>query len=299
MNPFRGVLSALTTPFDGDGAVDEAALQAHARWQLEGGCAGLIPLGSLGEGNTLAVREKERVLQLCVAVAGTKPVLPGIGALATRDAVQLAGIAAAAGCRGLMVLPPYAHRGPVREALAHVAAVFAATDLPCMLYNNPAAYGADFVPGTIAALADEHANLVAVKESSGDARRVTAVRALCGDRLRVLVGLDDMLLEGVAAGAQGWVAGLVNALPRESVRLFELALAGRRDEARRLYEWFLPLLRLDTQPEFVQLVKLVQGAVGRGDERVRPPRLPLEPALRAQALALVERALAARPEVAG
>lgn len=296
-SPFQDVLSAVTTPFTAEGAVDHPALARHARSQLELGCKGIVPLGSLGEGATLDEAEKLAVLRTIVDVAGTKPVLPGIGALGTRQAVRLAEAAAEAGCRGLMVLPPYAHRGPLAEALAHVTAVLRATRLPCMLYNNPAAYGADFVPDAIAELAQAHENLVAVKESSGDVRRVTAVRALCGDRLAVLVGLDDMLLEGVAAGASGWVAGLCNAFPRESVALYEHARAGRMDSANALYRWFLPLLRLDTLPEFVQLIKLVQHAVGGGDERVRPPRLPVQGELRERALVVVQQALGQRPEI--
>lgn len=295
MGPFRGVLSALTTPFDGAGGVDHAALVGHARWQLEQGCHGLVPLGSLGEGQALDEHEKVAAMRTCVDVAGTKPVLPGIGATSTRAAIRLALSAAEAGCRGLMVLPPYVHRGSRREAIAHVAAVTAATALPCMLYNNPAAYGIDFGPEDVADLAAAHGNLVALKESSGDARRVTAVKALLGERLDVLVGLDDMLLEGIAAGAVGWVAGLVNAFPCESVALFELASSGPHDDARRLYEWFLPLLRLDAQPEFVQLIKLAQHAVGRGDAAVRPPRLPVDDARRAEIRAIVDRALATRP----
>lgn len=293
---FRGVLSALTTPFTGDGAIDHAALLLHARWQLEQGCSGVIALGSLGEGATLDEHEKVAVLQTCVDVAGTKPVIAGIGAGSTRAAVRLAIAAADAGCRGLMVLPPYAHRGALADAVAHAGEVCAATELPCLLYNNPAAYGADFVAEAVADLAAAHDNLVALKESSGDARRVTAVRALLGDRLDVLVGLDDMLLEGVAAGAVGWVAGLVNALPRESVRLFELACAGEHAAAAALYRWFLPLLRLDTQPDFVQQIKLVQWAVGRGDDHVRPPRRPLDEVQRAATLRLLEHAMATPPE---
>jgi 4-hydroxy-tetrahydrodipicolinate synthase len=166
-----------------------------------------------------------------------------------------------------------------------------------MLYNNPPAYGTDFTPPFVAELAAANDNLVAVKESSGDARRVTAIKALVGDRLDVLVGMDDMVVEGVAAGAVGWVAGLVNAFPRESVALFDLARAGKRAEANALYRWFLPLLRLDTVPEFVQLIKLVQQQVGQGDERVRLPRLPVHGALRAHALAVISNALATRPEL--
>jgi 4-hydroxy-tetrahydrodipicolinate synthase len=295
--PFRSVLPAITTPFDAHGAVDHAALASHARWLLQAGCAGLVPLGSLGEGATLSFDEKVAILKTLVAAAGSAPVLPGIGAAATTDAVALARAAAAAGCRGLMVLPAYVHRGSMREAEAHVGAVFAATKLPCMLYNNPQAYGTDFAPAQVAALAARHDTLVAVKESSGDSRRVTAIRALCGDRLDVLVGLDDMVVEGVAAGAVGWVAGLVNALPRESVVLFERARQGG-GAADALYRWFLPLLRLDTVPEFVQAIKLVQQEVGRGHERVRAPRLPLQGAAREEVLATLRGALAERPEVA-
>jgi 4-hydroxy-tetrahydrodipicolinate synthase len=294
---FRGVLPAITTPFLADGAVDHEFLQRHARWLLEAGGAGLIPLGSLGEGATLAVDEKVAILRTLVAAAGDRPVLPGIAALSTRDAVALARAAEQAGCRGLMVLPAYVHQGDLREVRAHVEAVLRATRLPCMLYNNPPAYRTDFTPPFVAELAAANANLVAVKESSGDARRVTAIRALIGDRLDVLVGLDDMVVEGVAAGAVGWVAGLVNALPHESVALFRLARDGGAAAAQALYRWFLPLLRLDTVPEFVQLIKLVQQEVGQGSERVRPPRLPLEGAAREAALRTIRQALRERPRV--
>jgi len=295
--PFRGVLSAITTPFHDDDTVDHGSLAQSARWQLDAGCSGIIPLGSLGEGATLELDEKVAVVRTLVAACGDAPVLPGIAAASTRGAVALAKAVAAAGARGLMVLPPYVHKGGMHEALAHVAAVIGATGLPCMLYNNPPAYGTDFTPPCIAELASAHDELVAVKESSGDARRVTAVKALLGDRLDVLAGMDDMIVEGVAAGATGWVAGLVNALPEESVRLFELARAGHTAAAADLYRWFLPLLRLDTVPEFVQLIKLVQQEVGRGSERVRAPRLLLHGAAREQALATIRNALAARPAV--
>jgi len=296
-HPFRHVLPAITTPFTSDDRVDHERLAAHTRWLLDEGCSGVIPLGSLGEGATLDTDEKVAVLETLVAAAGDAPVLPGIAALSTRQAVALAEAAQRAGCRGLMVLPAYVHKGALREAEAHVSAVIAATGLPCMLYNNPPAYGTDFTPQSIAELCEQHDNLVAVKESSGDARRVSAVKALLGERIDALVGLDDMLVEGVAAGATGWVAGLVNAFPRESVRLFELAAAGGSDAARALYAWFLPLLRLDTVPEFVQLIKLVQSCVERGDERVRLPRLPVVGRLREDALEAVRVALANRPEV--
>jgi 4-hydroxy-tetrahydrodipicolinate synthase len=298
-HPFRGVLPAITTPFLKDLAIDHAALARHCRFLLEHGCDGLVALGSLGEGATLEPEEKRAVLATCVAVAGEAPVVAGVAALSTAQAVRLAQVAAETGCRGLMVLPPYAHKGPPAEIETHFGAVFEATGRPCMLYNNPIAYGSDMGPEAIARLAERHRNLVAVKESSGDVRRVTAVRALLGDRLAVLAGLDDMILEALGVGADGWVAGLANALPRESVELVRWAREGRRDAAWELYRWFLPLLRLDTVPEFVQLIKLVQQEVGVGSETVRPPRLPLAGSAREEALAVIRGALARRPAVTG
>jgi 1-pyrroline-4-hydroxy-2-carboxylate deaminase len=292
---FRGVLPAITTPFTPKGEVDHAFLADHARWMMDAGCTGIVPLGSLGEGATLDVDEKRAIITTLVEALGDAPVIPGIAALSTHQAVGLAKIAAEAGCGGLMVLPPYVHKGELREMEAHFDAVITATDLPCMLYNNPFAYGLDLRPERIAAIAARHANLVAVKESSGDVRRLTELRERVGDRLDLLVGLDDYLVEGVRAGATGWIAGLVNALPAESVRLFDLALSGQNpEELEGHYHWFLPLLRLDTVAEFVQLIKLVQEEVGRGSERVRPPRLTLEGEARESALATIKKALAAR-----
>jgi 4-hydroxy-tetrahydrodipicolinate synthase len=173
-----------------------------------------------------------------------------------------------------------------------------ATPLGCMLYNNPIAYGTDVLPEQAAELARDHANLHAVKESSGDIRRMTAIRALAGDRLAVFVGIDDMVLEGVAAGAEGWIAGLVNGFPAESVRLFELARAGRADEAEELYRWFLPLLRLDAVPEFVHLVKLAQARAGWGNEQLRLPRMPLDREARDRAMCVIDACMQVRPAIA-
>jgi 4-hydroxy-tetrahydrodipicolinate synthase len=222
------------------------------------------------------------------------PVIAAIAAASTREAVALARDAARAGCGGLMLLPPYLYRGSWFETRAHFEAMLRATDLPCMLYNNPIAYGTDVLPEQADELAATHQNLLGVKESSGDVRRITALRALLGDRLAILVGLDDAIVEGVRAGAVGWVAGLANALPIESVRLFELARTGKTAEADALYRWFLPLLRMDTVPEFVQLIKLVQAEVGMGSERVRLPRAPTAARQRAQALTDIRTALASR-----
>ncbi len=292
---WTGVFSAITTPFRDDLTVDHAFLARHVSWLVEHGVRGIVPLGSLGEGATLSPAEKVEVLSTCrKATAGRVPLVAGIGTLATADAVALAREAQRVGCDGLMVLPPYVYRGDARETLAHLRAVIDATPLSCMLYNNPIAYGTDVTPAQLGELAG-HENLVAVKESSGDVRRVTEIVQRHGERFNVFVGLDDAIVEGLAAGAIGWIAGLVNALPDESVRLFTLAAAGRTDEARALYQWFLPLLRLDTVPKFVQLIKLVQQEMGQGRERVRPPRLELVGEERDAALALIRERLAAVP----
>jgi dihydrodipicolinate synthase/N-acetylneuraminate lyase len=268
-----GVMPAITTCFDDKLQVDHAFAGRHVHWLLSNGCTGIIALGSLGEAATLSFAEKEAILRNVVDSAKGAPVVGAISALSTLEAVNLAKAAADAGCSGLMVLPPYVYCGDWREMKSHVAAIFHATPLECMLYNNPVSYGTDFLPAQIAELAAEHPNLVAVKESSTDVRRVTAIRALIGDRLHVFVGVDDAIVEGIAAGAVGWVAGLVNAFPAESVALFDAARAGRWDEAFALYRWFLPLLRMDTVPKFIQLIKQVQQETGTGDARVRPPRL--------------------------
>jgi 4-hydroxy-tetrahydrodipicolinate synthase len=295
---WHGVLPAITTPFTADDQVDHAFLAKHAKQMIDAGCRGIVPLGSLGEAATLSFEEKLDILRTLVkALEGRAPVIPGIAALSTREAVKLAKEAKAIGCGGLMVLPPYVYSTDWREMGAHVRAVIAATDLPCMLYNNPVAYKTDFAPTQIAELAAEFPNLQAVKESSGDVRRFAGIRALLGDRLQLLVGMDDAIVEGVAMGAVGWIAGLVNAYPKESVKLFELARDVGPKAAESLYNWFLPLLRLDTVPTFVQLIKLVQEKTGMGSERVRAPRLPVAGAEREQALKIIDHAIAIKPAV--
>ncbi len=273
---WTGVIPAMTTAFHPDLTVDHTTVARHAQWLIENGCTGIVCLGSLGEGATLAFAEKIAVWKTVVTALGGKvPVVGTVSSLSTAEAVELAKGAQDAGCSGLMILPPYVYRGDWRETKTHVAAILQATSLPAMLYNNPIAYGTDFLPEQIAELAGEHANLAAVKESSSDVRRVTAIRALLGHRLSILVGVDDAIVESIAAGAVGWVAGLVNAFPRESAELFRLASAGKTEEAFELYRWFLPLLRMDTVPNFVQLIKQVQQEVGAGSARVRPPRLEI------------------------
>jgi dihydrodipicolinate synthase/N-acetylneuraminate lyase len=297
--PFwRGVIPAITTPFTADGAVDHVFLAKHANQLIDAGCTGIVPLGSLGEGATLAFDEKLAIVRTLVEALGDRaPVIPGIAALSTAEAVRLAQESERLGARGLMALPPYVYSTDWREMGAHMRAILGATDLPVLLYNNPVAYKTDFIPEQIAELAAEFPLLQAVKESSCDIRRFAAIRALLGDRLELLVGMDDAIVEGVAMGAIGWIAGVVNAFPQESVRLYELAREGGADAAMELYAWLLPLLRMDTVPKFVQLIKLMQERVDMGSERVRAPRLVVEGAERETALQVIDRAIAMRPEL--
>ena len=294
---WAGVISAMTTAFKPDYSVDLAFVARHAQWQIENGCHGIVAPGSLGESATLSFDEKVAILKTLVGALDGKPVVAGIASLSTAEAVNLAQAAAQAGCAGLLVLPPYVYASDWREMKAHVQAVIGATGLSCMLYNNPPAYKTDFLPPQIAELAAEHANLHAVKESSGDVRRVTALKALCGDRLALFVGLDDVVVEGARAGAVGWIGGVTNALPRECMDLYHCALKGETARADALYSWLLPLLRMDCHVKFVQYIKLIQKEVGMGDERVRGPRLPLAGAERVAALKAIKSVLAVRPKI--
>jgi 1-pyrroline-4-hydroxy-2-carboxylate deaminase len=295
---WAGVIPAMTTAFKSDYSVDHAIVAKHAAWMIENGCTGIVALGSLGESATLKFDEKVAVLKTLVKTLGNKnPVVAGIASLSTMEGVELAKAAESVGCSGLMVLPPYVYSSDWREMKAHVQPIIRATKLSCMLYNNPVSYKTDFLPEQIKEVAEENANLEAVKESSADVRRVTAIKAICGDRLNLFVGVDDVIVEGVRAGAVGWIAGLVNAFPRESVALYNYAMRGEKKKADELYKWFLPLLRMDTVPKFVQLIKLVQQEVAMGHERVRAPRCVMAGAERKEALDTLKTALANRPKV--
>ena len=292
---WRGVFAAITTPFSKKGSVDHGLLRDHVDWLVAHGVRGIVALGSLGEAPTLTTDEKRTILTGAHAAIGSRvPLIAGVSGLSTTEARALAREAADLGCEGLMVLPPYVYRGSWRETSAHLEAIISETPLSCMLYNNPLAYGTDILPVQIHELC-RHENLHAVKESSGDLRRITAIREIAGDRLAIFVGMDDVIVEGVAAGAVGWIAGLVNALPEESVQLFDLAMTKGPAAARKLYEWFLPLLRLDTVPDFVQLIKLVQQEVNRGTAAVRAPRLELSGDELELMQAMIRERLANRP----
>lgn len=293
---WKGVMPAMTTALDENYEIDHAFVARHAQWLIEHGCTALVTPGSLGEGNTMHFDERVSLWKTCVkALDGRAPVVAAIASLSTREAVDMAKAAQDAGCAGLMVLPPYVYKGDWRENKVHVSAIFKATPLSCMLYNNPLAYGVDYLPQHIAELADEHANFAAVKESSADVRRIMAIRELIDDRLVLTMGVDDAIVEGIVVGVRGWVAGLVNALPKESVALFNFAMSGEYDKAVALYTWFLPLLRMDTVGKFVQLIKLCQQEVGMGNARVRAPRLELSDTELDEARSIIRTALANRP----
>ena len=293
---WAGVMPATTTAFDEQLNIDHAFVARHAKWLIDNGCTGIVTPGSLGESATLSFDEKLALWKTVVDAVGARaPVVAAIASLSTAEAVRLAQSAADVGCSGLMVLPPYVYRSDWREMKAHVEAVFRATKLSCMLYNNPVAYGTDFLPQEIAEVAAEHGNLEAVKESSTDVRRITWIRELIAERLAIFVGVDDVIVEGVLMGAVGWIAGLVNAFPRESVDLFNYAMSGEKEKAMKLYNWFLPLLRMDTVPKFVQLIKLVQEEVGMGNARVRPPRMELMGEELEEALKVIRHAINHKP----
>lgn len=293
---WKGVMPAITTCFDENLQIDHEFTAKHVKWLVEHGSTGIVTNGSLGEGATLTFDEKVSLWKTCVEAVGDKvPIIPAIAALSTENGIKQAKTAQEVGCDGLMVLPPYVHKGDQREMLNHVSEIFGATSLSAMLYNNPIAYGTDFTPEAVKELANKHSNLQAVKESSGDVRRITAIKALLGDRVAVFAGLDDVIVEGINAGATGWIAGLVNAMPRESVDLFNFALNGETEKTFELYRWFLPLLRLDTVPKFVQLIKLVQEKVEMGNARVRPPRLEIVGEELEQTMQIIDHALKKRP----
>lgn len=293
---WRGVFPALTTKFTADDRLDWDAMERHLAFQLDAGVHGLIVLGSLGENATLTPEEKLEIVRFFArADRRGRPLVACIAECSTRDARAFAAAAAAAGADGFMVLPPMRYVSDRRETLAYLTAVASETDRPIMLYNNPVAYGTDLTPADFERLA-ENPRFEAIKESSADTRRIPEIRRLTGDHYALFCGVDDLALESFALGADGWVAGLVVAFPRETVRLWELAQAGRWDEARALYQWFLPLLHLDVGPKFVQQIKLVESLMGVGSARVRGPRLQLGDAEAQHVERVLQEALASRPE---
>ena len=294
---WRGVFPAVTTQFRPDGSLDLDATARHLGVLIDSGVSGLVMLGSLGENTALEPPEKRRVVELAVSVSnGRVPVLSGVAECSTAAACRYARDVEKLGADGLMVLPAMVYKSDARETVAHFRAVARASGLPILCYNNPVSYGVDLTPATFADLADEP-TLVAIKESSGDVRRITDLFNAVGDRYAIFCGVDDLVMEAALLGAVGWVAGLGLAFPRENQYLWDLLTAGRWDEARAVYRWYTPLLHLDVHVKFVQYIKLAVQECGLGAEWLRPPRLPLEGAERERVLAIVRKGIETRPAV--
>ena len=294
---WQGVFPAATTQFQADQSLDLGATMAHVDAMIEAGIDGLIMLGTVGENCSLEAAEKREVLKATVAhVAGRVPVLSGAAEYTTSLACRYAKDAEKIGVDGLMVLPAMVYKSDARETIAHFRTVARASGLPIMCYNNPVSYGVDISPESFAELADEP-TLVAIKESSENPRRITDLRNAVEDRYILFCGVDDLVVESVALGAEGWVSGLVNAFPRENRLLWDLATSGRYEEARKVYRWYAPLLHLDTHPKLVQYIKLAAAECGFGTETVRAPRLPIVGEERGQILAIIRKAIATRPMV--
>jgi len=292
---WQGVYPAATTQFEADLSIDLVGSQRVIDNLIKDGVHGIVAMGTCGENNSLDPGEKQTLLRaLTEVVAGRVPVVTGVSEFDTRRAVAFAKDAAQAGADGLMVLPAMVYVPTEEELILHFRTVAEATDLPVMLYNNPPAYRVNISVAVLEALKDVK-NIVSVKESAPDPRRFTDLINAFGDRYVLMAGLDDVALEGLLLGAAGWVSGLTSAFPRESIQLIEAVNAGDLDRARAIYRWFMPLLHLDAEHDLVQSIKLAETIMGRGTERVRPPRLPLSGERRRKVTAMVERAAATRP----
>jgi 1-pyrroline-4-hydroxy-2-carboxylate deaminase len=294
---WQGVFPAVTTQLKRDQSLDLDATGRHLEALINSGVAGLIMCGSLGENQALDPEEKRKVVELAVAVAqGRIPVLSGVAEPSTSLAIRYLRDLERLGADGAMLMPAMNYKGDPREVLAHFRTAARATDLPIMIYNNPVSYANDLTPAMFAELAEEE-NLVALKESSGDPRRLTDLHNCVGDRYAIFTGVDDLVLEAAILGIDGWVAGAGIAFPEENQFFWELTRAGRWDEARRMYRWFTPLLHLDTHTKFVQYIKLAVQECGLGAEWVRAPRLVLTGEERKRILAIIHSGLEQRPKL--
>ena len=294
---WQGVFPAATTQFTPAEAVDMEATRTHLDMLIRAGVHGLVMLGTVGENCSLEAEEKRAVVTAAVEVSdGRVPVLVGVAETTTALACRFARDVEALGADGLMVLPAMVYKSDARETMSHYRAVAQASALPIMCYNNPVTYGIDITPEMFAELADEP-TLVAIKESSDDPRRLTDLVNACGQRYILFGGVDDLVVESVMLGAQGTVAGLVNAFPAETLELWSLATQGRYAEALELYRWFMPVLHLDCHTKLVQYIKLAQAMCGLGSETCRSPRLALDGEERARITQIIQEAIDNRPRL--
>lgn len=293
---WTGIFPAVTTKFHADERIDAEGTIRHIDFQIRNGIHGVVTCGSLGEASTLTLEEKLDVARIALEAAdGRIPVLANVSETSTREALRYIDGANKLGVAGFMLMPSVIYVADAREAMANVRTMADAASQPCMVYNNPVAYRVDLLPRHMVELAD-CPWLVAIKESTGDIRRVTDLRIALADRYQLFMGVDDLAFEGLAVGCDGLLAGVGCAFPRETVALFELVKAGRLAEALELYRWMVPLLHLDVSTKLVQNLKLIDALVGVGTEHMRRPRLPLTGDERAFVEDVVGKALASRPE---
>lgn len=294
---WQGVFPAIITPFKADDSLDLAMFEQNLRAQLSAGVDGIIIGGSLGEASTLTTDEKRQLCVIARAVGGPEmPLIMNIAESATREALNQASLAASWDADGLMLLPPMRYKSDDRETVEYFRSIAVSTELPIMIYNNPVDYKIDVTMDMFSELI-HCPNITAVKESTRDVTNVTRLRNKFGDRLSILCGVDTLALEELLLGADGWVAGLVNAFPKETVAIYRLAKAGRIAEATAIYRWFMPLLELDIHPKLVQYIKLASEITGIGSEQVRAPRLPLEGAERERILHIILDGVRSRPNL--
>lgn len=297
ISKWEGVFPAVTTKFHKDDSIDYKSMEFSLEAQLNAGVNGIILLGSLGENGVLSPKEKQEIIKFTTSVIeGRVPVLACVAESTTADAVSFARNASENRIDGFMALPPMRYLSDPNETVSHLQAIADATDRNIMIYNNPVTYGIDITPEMFAALSADP-RYVAIKESSNDTRRITDIINLTGDRYQIFTGVDDIAFESLLLGASGWVAGLVCAFPAETVAIYRLAKAGRIEEARKIYRWFMPVLHLDFSPKLIQNIKLAEMKTGLGTEYVRRPRLPLTGDERKRVEKIIDDALDSRPEL--
>jgi 1-pyrroline-4-hydroxy-2-carboxylate deaminase len=294
---WKGVFPALLTPFTADDQLDLPMFEKNLEAQLSAGVEGIILGGTLGEASVLTIEEKEKLVAFALEkTAGRVPVVLNIAEGATREALHQAKLAENWGADGLMLLPPMRYKSDHRETVTYFRTIADATPLPIMIYNNPVDYKIEVTIDMFRELI-QSPNITAVKESTRDVTNVTRLINAFGDRLRILCGVDTLAMEELCLGAHGWVAGLVDAFPRETVVIYKLVKAGRMEEAARIYRWFMPLLELDIHPKLVQYIKMAAAATDLGSEYVRAPRLAVEGEERTRILSIIETGLANRPQL--
>lgn len=294
---WQGVYPAVTTQFKEDFTIDHQANAEMLERLIQEGVHGIVVCGTVGENCSLSADEKRQVMsQAKEVVNGRIPVISGVAETTTAAAIDYVKDAEKIGIDGLMVMPGMVYRSTEREAIHHYQQIARATQLPIMIYNNPVSYGVDLSIEGMKWLVDE-SNIVAVKESTEDTRRISELYSEFGDRFIIFGGVDDVALESLMLGATGWISGLTNVFPKESVAIYNLAKQGNYEKARELWRWFLPLLRLDTVPTLVQCIKLAEQLAGRGSERVRAPRLPLQGVERDHVEKVYAQAIATKPEI--